>query len=79
MESSAESYNSCLYPEYATSSGQIDVVFNTDNPNIRKLITVIGTEQFSVKQMMELIGLKERVNFQKLYFTPAFSEDEISQ
>ena len=34
----------------------------------------IGEQQMSVKQMMESVGLKDRVNFLNLYLTPSISE-----
>lgn len=47
---------------------------HSDNPNIIKLIRVIGEQSLSVKEMMAAIELKHRENFLNLYLTPAINE-----
>ena len=49
-------------------------MLHTDNPNIQKLIRVVGEQELSVKEMMLGLGLKGRDNFLNLYLTLAISE-----
>ena len=42
--------------------------------NIKRLIIAIGTDEKSVKEMMEEIGLKNRPNFLEYSLTPAITE-----
>ena len=60
--------------KYPTSTQQAQSVLNEMNPNIYKLVMQIGEQQMSVKQMMDSVGLKDRVNFLYLYLTPSISE-----
>lgn len=46
---------------------------HTDNPEIERLVAVIGKGQMSVK-MMEKLQLKGRDNFLRLYLFPALEE-----
>ena len=46
----------------------------TKNENIIQLVRVIGTEELSIKEMMELKGLKDRKNFIEYHLNPAISE-----
>lgn len=57
-----------------TSSGQVQDKVHTDNPEIERLVAVIGKEQMSVKMMMEKLQLKGRDNFLRLYLFPALEE-----
>lgn len=56
------------------SSGQVQDKVHTDNPDIERLVAVIGKEQMSVKMMMEKLQLKGRDNFLRLYLFPALEE-----
>ena len=47
---------------------------HTDNTLIIRLIKVIGHEQMSIKQMLEGVGLKDRMNFLEYNLNPAISE-----
>lgn len=60
--------------KHRTSTGQVQDMLHTDNPNIQNLICVVGEQELSVKEMMSGIGLKGRDNFLNLYLTPAISE-----
>lgn len=60
--------------KHRTSTGQVQDMLHTDNPNIQNLICVVGVQELSVKEMMSGIGLKGRDNFLNLYLTPAISE-----
>lgn len=42
--------------------------------NVKRLILAIGTDEKSVKEMMEAIGLKNRPNFLEYSLTPAISD-----
>ena len=42
--------------------------------NIKRLIIAIGTDEKSVKEMMEAVGLKNRPNFLEYSLTPAITE-----
>ena len=48
--------------------------FNTDDPNIQRIVSVLGEEHLSVKRIMELLELKGRDNFLKLYLRPAIDD-----
>ena len=48
--------------------------FYTDNEIIIELVRVVGNDELSVKQMMELAGLKHRQNFLEYHLEPALRE-----
>ena len=48
--------------------------FYTKNESIIQLVRVIGTEELSIKEMIELKGLKDRKNFIEYHWNPAISE-----
>ena len=48
--------------------------FYTKNENTIQLVRVIGAEELSIKEMMELKGLKDRKNFIEYHLNPAISE-----
>ena len=60
--------------KYRASTGQVPDMLHTDNPNIQKLIRVVGEQELSVKEMMSGLGLKGRDNFLNVYLTAAISE-----
>jgi hypothetical protein len=60
--------------KYRTSTGQAQDKLHTDNPNITKLVQVIGEWELSVKEMMSGVELKGRDNFLNLYLNPALSD-----
>lgn len=55
---------------HTSSSGQLAVL----SENIKRLILAIGSEERSVKEMMEIVGLKNRPNFLEHSLTPAIQE-----
>ena len=57
-----------------SSNARLHDKLHSDNPNIIKLIRVIGEQSLSVKEMMAAIELKHRENFLNLYLTPAINE-----
>lgn len=60
--------------KYRTSTGQAQDKLHTDNPNILKLVQVVGEQDLSVKEMMSGVELKGRDNFLNLYLNPAIFE-----
>ena len=46
----------------------------TDNPNIIKLVNIIGEQELSVKELMKELTLKGRDNFLNSYLTPAITD-----
>ena len=65
--------------KYPTSSEQVRDKLHTDNSNIVKLVQVIGELELSVKEMIAMIGLKDRENFLNLYLTPSIKEGFVRQ
>ena len=51
-----------------------DETVSTLSENIKRLLVVIGTDEKSVKEMMEEIGLRNRPNFLQYSLTPAITE-----
>ena len=45
-----------------------------NSENIKKLIEVLGENQFSVKEMLIGVGLKDRPNFLEYTLSPAMKE-----
>ena len=66
--------NTCQGDKYPTSTRQVPDKLDAVNPNIIKLVQIIGEQEMTVKDLMTLIGLKDRENFLKLYLNPAISE-----
>ena len=60
--------------EHRTGTRQAQDMLHTDNPNIQKLIRVVGEQELSVKEMMSGLGLKGRDNFLNVYLTPAITD-----
>ena len=65
--------------KYRTSTEQVQDKLNTDNPNVIKLVQVVGEQELSVKEMMSGVNLKGRDNFLNLYLTPSMKEGYIRQ
>lgn len=53
-----------------SSKGQL----YTDNVNVQKLVLAIGNEKRSIKEIMELLNLRDRKNFLEYYLVPAQSD-----
>ena len=49
-------------------------LIHTDNELIIRLVKAIGNEQLTIKQMLEGVGLKDRMNFIEYNLNPAISE-----
>lgn len=48
-----------------------------DNLYINKLISIVGNNEMTVKEMMKEAGLKDRVSFLNLYLNPAIKDKYI--
>lgn len=60
--------------KYPTSTPQVQDKLHADNPNIVRLVQVVGVQELSVKEIMEVIGLKDRKNVLNLYLNPAIAD-----
>lgn len=63
-----------VHHNYPTTTPQLPNKFNADNSNIIKLVSIIGKQELSVKEIMTSIGLKDRKNISVLYLNPAIQE-----
>ncbi len=57
-----------------SSTRQVPDKLHTDDPNIARLVEAVGEQTLSVKEMMAALELKDRVNFQNLYLSPAIKD-----
>ena len=57
-----------------SSTPQVQGMLHTDNALIIRLIKEIGNEQLSIREMLEKLGLKDRMNFLEYNLNPAISE-----
>ena len=53
---------------------QVHDLFQTNNPLITQLVTLIGKEEKSINELMKMLGLKHRPNFIEYHLNPAISE-----
>ena len=60
--------------KYPTSTPQVNDKLHTDNLNIIKLIKSLGENEMSVKEMMTVMGLKDRKSFMVIYLETAINE-----
>ena len=63
-----------LPDKYPTSIRQVSDKLHTDNANILKLVCAINDRPLSVKEMLVVMGLKDRESFLNLYLSPAIGE-----
>lgn len=63
--------------KYPISTPQVQDKFLVDNSNIIKLISIIGKQELSVKEILAEIGLNDRKNVVTLYLNPAIKEGYI--
>lgn len=52
--------------------------FYTDNENIQKLVCAVGEEKRSIKEILELLNLRDRKNLIEYYIAPALSNEFVS-
>ena len=70
-------YNDTDEPHTSTHTSthtSFDETASSLSENIKRLIIAIGTDEKSVKEMMEAVGLKNRPNFLEYSLTPAITE-----
>jgi Protein involved in cell division len=60
--------------KFGTSIRQVENKLYPHTVEIEKIVNVIGTNQLSVKQIMETLLLKGRDNFLKLYLNPSLNQ-----
>ena len=60
--------------KHPTSTPQVRGKLHTSNPNILKLLQVVGERELSVRDIMEGLELKDRKNVLNLYLNPAVCE-----
>lgn len=60
--------------KYPTSTPQVQDKLHTNNPDIVKMVQAIGCQELTVKEMMEMLGLKDRKNVLNLYLNPAIAD-----
>ena len=59
---------------HTSTHTSFDETVSTLSENIKRLLVAIGTDEKSVKEMMEAVGLKNRPNFLDYSLTPAITE-----
>ena len=59
---------------HTSTHTSFDETASTLSENIKRLVVAIGTDEKSVKEMMEAVGLKNRPNFLEYSLTPAITE-----
>jgi fido (protein-threonine AMPylation protein) len=47
---------------------------HTDNANIKRVVVALGFEQKSIKEMLQAVGLKDRMNFIEYSLTPSIHD-----
>ena len=57
-----------------TSTRQVPDKFRTDNPNVTNLVLAFGQKELSVKELLQVFGLKDRENFLQQFLNPAIDE-----
>ena len=62
------------YSDVGDTHTSSDETVSTLSENIKRLLVVIGTDEKSVKEIMEEIVLKNRPNFLEYSLTPAITE-----
>ena len=75
-------------PEFNTDGNFVWVVFKYNRSSVvntqqatkfvQELISVVNTNEYSVKEIMSLLNLKDRVNFLRIYLNPALEDGFIS-
>lgn len=59
---------------HTSTHTSFDETASTLSENIKRLLVAIGTDEKSVKEMMEAVGLKNPPNFLEYSLTPAITE-----
>lgn len=64
--------------EKPTSTRQVPDKSPASSTNILQLVKIIGTKELKVKEMLQLMNLRNRENFMDLYLSPAIAEGYVS-
>lgn len=60
--------------QHPTSTRQVPDKLPTSSPAILSLINTLAEQQLSIKEMLAVMNLKDRVNFMDNYLSPAMNE-----
>ena len=61
-----------------TVTPQLPHSYPTATPQVKKVLSAIGNQTLSTKEVMEMIGLKDKSNFLELYLYPAIRLDLVA-
>ena len=73
-DNSGETHTSTHISTHTSTHTSSDETVSMLSENIKRLVVGIGTDEKSVKEMMEAVGLKNRPNFLEYSLTPAVTE-----
>lgn len=60
-----------------TSTRQVPDKLMPDNPNIIKVVNMVGSKEWKIRDLMTAIGLKDRENFMNIYINPSIEKGYI--
>ena len=60
--------------KYPTSTEQVPNKLQTNNPNVVNLVLALGQKELSLKELLQVFGLKDRENFLQQFLNPAIDE-----
>jgi len=58
--------------------GRTPYKYPASTPQVEQLIQVVGHQELSIREMLSLMGLKDRKNFLELYLNPAMREGYVA-
>ena len=61
-----------------TSTQQVPNKYPTSTQQVHELVSIMNDNEYSVKEIMSILNLKDRVNFLRNYLTPALDEGLVS-
>jgi len=64
--------------KYPTSTQQVPNKYPTSTQQVHELVSIMNDNEYSVKEIMSILNLKDRVNFLRNYLTPALDEGLVS-
>ena len=59
---------------HPSSTHQVPIKYPSSNQNVLTLLNILVDKQLSVKQMLTVLGLKDRVSFVKNYLSSAIEQ-----
>ena len=63
---------------YPTATQQVPNKYPTSTQQVHELVSIMNDNEYSVKEIMSILNLKDRVNFLRNYLTPALDEGLVS-